>query len=306
MHKNNITIVVLLGFQGLHNFKILLFLMLLIIYGLMLLVNVIIISLVSLSKNLHSPMYFFITQVSICDILLSTYIVPNMFSIILNDGGTIYLQNCIAQFLMFADAEATECILLAVMSYDRYLAICSPFHYSTIMSAMFCLKLIIFTWLLSFVMTLSEAIATSNLTFCGNNVIDHFFCDFAPLLGLACSNAIIVHSQMFLFCIVVLICPFAAIAVSYIYIVYTIVRIPSITRRKKAFSTCSSHLTVVCLFYGALISVYVVPTEGHSIITNKVLALLYTVMTPLLNPVIYSLRNQDFKEAFRKWRHQLN
>ncbi|XP_018415322.1 PREDICTED: olfactory receptor 11A1-like [Nanorana parkeri] len=306
MHKNNITVVVLLGFQGLHDFNILLFLLLFIIYGLTLLGNMIIISLVSLSKNLHSPMYFFIAQVSIFDILLTTDIVPNMLSIIINEGGTISLQSCIAQFFLFADAEAMECLLLAVMSYDRYLAICNPFHYSALMSPMFCLKSIIFTWLLSFVMTLSDAIATCNLIFCGNNVIDHFFCDFTPLMGLACSDASIVHVQTFLFCIVVIICPFVTIVVSYICIVYTIVRIPSITGRKKAFSTCSSHLTVVCLFYGALLSVYVVPTVGHSLIINKVLALFYTVMTPLLNPVIYSLRNQDFLKAFRNRRHRFN
>ncbi|KAM5171619.1 olfactory receptor 11L1-like [Mantella aurantiaca] len=302
MYKNNITIVVLLGFQSLHNFKFLLFFLLLIIYCLTLLGNITIISLISLRKNLHSPMYYFITQVSIFDIVLTTDIVPNMFYVILNEGGTISLPSCIAQFLMFADAEATECLLLAVMSYDRYLAICNPFHYSKIMSPMFCFKSIIFTWLLSFVMTLSDAIATCDLTFCGDNVIDHFFCDFTPLLGLACSDTTIVHIQTFLFCVVVLICPFITIVVSYIYIVYTIVRIPSITGRKKAFSTCSSHLTVVCLFYGSLISVYIVPNERHSVIIGKVLALFYTVMTPLLNPVIYSLRNQDFKEAFRKCR----
>ncbi|CAI9577811.1 unnamed protein product [Staurois parvus] len=278
----------------------------LVIYPLTILWNFQIIILVFYNKNLQSPMYFFIIQVSIFDILLTTDIVPNMFYIILNDGGTISLQSCIAQFLMFANAEATECLLLAVMSYDRYLAICNPFNYSTIMSPVFCHKLVVLTWLLSLVMTFSEAITTSNLTFCRNNIVDHFFCDFTPLLGLACSDATIVHIQTFLFCIVVLICPFITIVVSYIYIVYTIVRIPSITGRKKAFSTCSAHLTVVCLFYGALISVYVAPTEGHSFNINKVLALLYTVMTPLLNPVIYSLRNQGFKLAFRKWRHQFN
>ncbi|XP_073479923.1 olfactory receptor 6J1-like [Aquarana catesbeiana] len=306
MQKNNITIIVLLGFQGLHNAKILFLLLLLVMFCLTLMGNLLIIALVSLSKNLHSPMYFFITQVSIFDLLLTTDIVPNMFPIILNDGGTITLRSCIAQFFFFVNVEAAECLLFAMMSYDRYLAICNPFHYSTLMSPMFCLKSIVFTWLLSFVMTLSDAIATWNLAFCGNNVIDHFFCDFTPVLGLACSDTTIVHIQSFVFCVVVLICPFIAVIVSYIYIVYTIVRIPSITGRKKAFSTCSSHLTVVCLFYGALISVYVVPTEGQSLIINKVLALLYTVMTPFLNPVIYSFRNQDFKEALRKWRHQFH
>lgn len=306
MYSNNITVIVLLGFQGLHNFRIPLFFFFFIIYVLALLGNIIIISLVSLSSKLHSPMYLFITQVSISDLLLTTDIVPNMFSIILNEVGTISLQSCLVQFLIFAGAEASGCLLLAVMSYDRYLAICNPLRYNTLMSSSFCLKSIVFTWLLSFVMTFSEAVTMHNLTFCGNNIIDHFFCDFTPLMGLACSNVTIVHIQTFLFCFVVLICPSITIVTSYTYIVYTVVRIPSITGRKKAFSTCSSHLMVVCLFYGALISVYIVPTKGKSLLINKVLALFYTVMTPLLNPLIYSLRNQNFQEAFKTFRHSFH
>ncbi|XP_068129345.1 olfactory receptor 11L1-like [Hyperolius riggenbachi] len=305
MQTSNITVIVLLGFPGVQqHFKNVFFFLIFIIYCLTILGNILIITLVFSSKNLQSPMYIFITQVSITDIFLSTDIIPNTFPVVLNEGGTISLQGCIAQFLFFANAEATECLLLAVMSYDRYLAICNPFHYSTIMTPLLCLKSIVFTWLLSFVMTLADAIAMCYLTFCRTNVIDHFFCDLTPLLGLACSDTSLVRILSGFFCFIVLICPFISIVVSYFYIVFTILRIPSITGRQKAFSTCSSHLTVVGLFYGALISVYVVPSQGHPFVINKIMSLSYTVMTPLLNPLVYSLRNKDFKDAFRKyWQH---
>ncbi|XP_063785651.1 olfactory receptor 11L1-like [Pseudophryne corroboree] len=301
MHKNNITYVFLIGFQGLHQFKMLLFFSMLIIYCLTICGNVLIITLVSLSRNLHSPMYIFISQVSLSDILLTTAILPNMFSIVLHEGSTMSLKSCIAQFFFFANVEAWECLLLTVMSYDRYLAICKPFLYSSTMNDMFCIKAIIFAWLLSCFMIIVNSIAMCNLTFCGANVIDHFFCDFTPLINLACSDISIVHMQTIIITVSVIIFPFIVIVVSYVYIVLTILRIPSITKRKKAFSTCSSHLTVVSIFYGTLISVYVVPPRGQLLTVNKVLSLLYTAFTPMLNPIIYTLRNKDFKEAFRKY-----
>ncbi|XP_075061747.1 olfactory receptor 11L1-like [Mixophyes fleayi] len=306
MQENNITFIVLIGFPGLHHFKIVLFLFLLIIYCLTISGNVLIITLVLLSKSLHLPMYIFITQVSLFDILLTTDILPNMFPIVLYEGNAISLKSCIAQFFFFANAEALECLILTVMSYDRYLAICKPLHYSVTVNDMFCVKSITFTWLLSFFMTLTNAVAMCNLTFCGANVIDHFFCDFTPLLNLACSDASIVHVQTVIICFSVIICPFIIIVISYVYIVFTISRIPSITGRQKAFSTCSSHLTVVSIFYGALISVYIVPPTGQLLGVNKVLSLFYTVVTPLLNPIIYTLRNKDIKEAFKKCKHKLN
>ncbi|KAM9312095.1 olfactory receptor 11L1-like [Gastrophryne carolinensis] len=289
--------VFLMGFPGLGNFTFLLYFFILVIYCLSVCGNIIIIILILLSKNLHSPMYIFISQVSILDILVTTDVVPNMLQIILNEGGTISLSGCITQFFFFANAEVSECLILMVMSYDRYLAICNPFHYSSIVNNAFCIKSLLVTWLLSSFMTLSNAIAMCNLTFCGQNIIDHFFCDFTPLVKLSCSDTSFINGQTAFICFVVIICPFIIIVISYMYIVFTIVNIPSITGRQKAFSTCSSHLTVVSLFYGTLIAVYVVPPGPF---LGKILSLFYTLTTPVLNPLIYSLRNKDFKEAFRK------
>ncbi|KAM9312289.1 olfactory receptor 11L1-like [Gastrophryne carolinensis] len=297
MQASNVTLVFLNGFPGLSYFKFLLFCLILLIYCLSLTGNVVIVVLVFLSKRLHSPMYIFISQVSVLDIFLTTDIVPIMLPIILHEGGTISLTGCIIQFFFFGNAEMCECLLLTVMSYDRCLAICNPFHYSSIVNNTFCIKSILLSWLLSSFLTLCNAIAMSNLTFCGQNVIDHFFCDLTPLVELSCSDTSIINGQTVFICIVVIIFPFIMILVSYMYIVFTIVKIPTISGRQKAFSTCSSHLTVVSLFYGALFSVYVLPPSP---ILSKVLSLLYTIMTPVLNPLIYSLRNKDFKEAFRK------
>ncbi|XP_068129394.1 olfactory receptor 11L1-like [Hyperolius riggenbachi] len=292
-----------MGFPDLHHFNFLLCFFVLIIYCMSISGNMVIIALVSISKTLHFPMYFFIVQVSILDILLTTDVVSIMFPVILYEGVLISLSGCIAQFFFFATVEGCECLLLTVMSYDRYLAICNPFHYSSIVNKLFCIKVIFLAWLLSSFMTLCNAAAMCNLSFCGPNSIDHFFCDLPPLMKLICSDASIVHGLTYFICISVIICPFIIIVISYIYIVFTIVRIPSITGRQKAFSTCSSHLTVVCLFYGALISVYVVPQTGDLLTLNKVMSLFYTLVTPVLNPLIYTLRNKDFKEAFQKCRH---
>ncbi|XP_063785649.1 olfactory receptor 11L1-like [Pseudophryne corroboree] len=300
MHKQNISYVILLGFQNLHNLNSLLFIFLLIIYWVTIIGNVLVIILVSFSNILHSPMYFFITQVSLLDILMATDILPYLLYIVLRDGGTMSLAVCISQLYVFGNTESSECFIFMVMSYDRYLAICNPLHYNTIINKAFCVKSVIVSWFLSFLMALMDAISLQSSDFCGPNVIDHFFCDFFPVLELSCSDTSLIQLQASLFGSIAVICPFTMIIVSYVYIITTILKIRSISGRQKAFSTCSSHLTVVCIFYGSLFSVYMVATKGQLLATSKALSLLYTVGTPLLNPFIYSLRNKDFKEAFKK------
>ncbi|XP_075061744.1 olfactory receptor 11L1-like [Mixophyes fleayi] len=306
MHENNVSYIFLLGFPFFHSFNSLLFLFLLIIYCVTMCSNVIIMTLVSMSNNLHSPMYFFITQVSLLDILMTTDILPNLLHIILHDSGTMSLTACISQFYVFAYSETSECLILMVMSYDRYVAICNPLRYSSIITKTFCVKSVIGSCSLSSFIILMDAIAIYKLDFCGPNAIDHFFCDFIPIIELSCSDTSFIQMQITLFCIIVVICPFTMIIVSYVYIITTILNIRSISGRQKAFSTCSSHLTVVSIFFGTLFSVYMVPTKGQLLATSKVLSLLYTVVTPLLNPFIYSLRNKDFKEAFEKLMCNLN
>ncbi|XP_075061727.1 olfactory receptor 10A7-like [Mixophyes fleayi] len=298
-YKNNITSVVLLGFPNLQDFKFPLFLLLFIIYAVTVFGNLLIVVLFLLSKDLQSPMYFFITQLSLFDIILTTDILPNLLLIVLYEGGTMSFSGCITQFYIFATTESLECLLLSVMSYDRYVAICSPLRYNSIINHTFCVKSVIMIWMVSFAMMLINAISMCTLHFCGPSVIDHFFCDFEPILLLSCTDTSIIRIQNFVTSILATIIPFIIIVMSYVYIVITILKIPSFTGRQKAFSTCSSHLIVVSTFYGTLIIVYVFPTRQLRI-TSKVLSLFYTVITPLFNPIIYTFRNKDFKKSIDK------
>ncbi|XP_075131746.1 olfactory receptor 11L1-like [Leptodactylus fuscus] len=303
MQENNQTVVnefFLLGFQSNKLSTMFLFCLLLVVYFGTICGNLLIITLVSTSKILHTPMYFFISQLSISDILLTTDIVPNMLHILLNNGGTITFIGCIVQFYFFCVSETSECLLLAVMSYDRYVAICNPLRYTSIMTWTHCLKLVTICWLLGFTIILSDNVSVSMLDFCGPNVIDHFFCDLVPLLSISCSDTFVVQLEIYLLSFPVAIIPSIIIIVSYVNIVSTILRIPSSTGRQKAFSTCSSHLIVVSIFYGTLFSVYVFPTRGQLSSISKDLSLLYTVFTPFINPIIYSLRNKDIKKAVQE------
>ncbi|XP_063785648.1 olfactory receptor 11L1-like [Pseudophryne corroboree] len=210
------------------------------------------------------------------------------------------LVACFSQFYVFANTEASECLILMVMSYDRYLAICNPLRYNSMINKGFCVKSVIVSWLLSFLLLFKNEFDAYKFDFCGPNVIDHFFCDLPPILELSCSDTSIYRIQVSLFGVIVVMFPFTMIIVSYVFIITTILSIQSISGRQKAFSTCSSHLTVVCIFFGSLFSVYMVPTNGELLAISKALSLLYTVVTPLSNPFIYSLRNKDFRIAFQK------
>ncbi|XP_069817983.1 olfactory receptor 11L1-like [Dendropsophus ebraccatus] len=287
----------LLGFQGSRNQRNVLFSLLIVVYNVTICGNLLIITLVSTSKILHTPMYFFISQLSISDILLSTNIAPNMLHILLNNGAAITHMACIAQLYFFSAFEAVQCFFLTVMSYDRYVAICNPLHYTSIMTRTHCVKLTIFCWLVGCSVTLSDTLTASSLTFCGPNIIDHFFCDLMPLLDISCSDTFIVTLDIYVMAVPVVLTPCIIIIISYIKIITTILRIPSRSGRQKTFSTCGSHLIVVCIFYCALFCVYVFPMKGKILNISKVLSLLYTVFTPLINPVIYSLRNKDIRKA---------
>ncbi|XP_075061757.1 olfactory receptor 10A7-like [Mixophyes fleayi] len=303
-NQTMVTMFIFLGFQGTQKKRIVLFILFLVIYCVTICGNLLIIALVSYNKNLHSPMYFFLTQLSMNDILLTADIVPNLLYILLNDRGNISFIGCIIQFYLFGASETSECLLLTVMSYDRYLAICNPLHYASIMNSAYCLKLAIISWVLSYSIILLDTITTSMLQFCGPNIIDHFFCDLAPLLEMSCSDTNIVQLQVYVLSAIVVIFPCIIIIASYVNILFTILRIPSNTVRQKAFSTCSSHLAVVSIFFGTLFGVYVLSTKGQSLNISKILSLIYTVVTPLLNPIIYSLRNKDIKNALHKTVHK--
>ncbi|KAM4749334.1 olfactory receptor 11L1-like [Rhinophrynus dorsalis] len=299
----------LLAFQNIHEGKFLLFFVLIVVYLAALLGNLLIITLVSTDGLLHSPMYFFLSHLSLSEIMFTTNIVPNMLHVILVEDGTISLSSCITQLYFFSSSTSAECLLLSVMSYDRFLAICSPLHYAAIMNQNLCQHLVVWCWLIGFMLSIIAAVLISKLQFCGSNTIDHFFCDLAPILKCSCSDTYILEMQDFILSFPVLILPFVFIILTYVRIIMAILRITSSNGRKKAFSTCSSHLTVVCTYYGTLIAVYMSPSTQDSFTANKVLSLLYTVVTPLLNPIIYSLRNQDIRNAMvklsKRMRYQL-
>ncbi|KAM4749258.1 olfactory receptor 6X1-like [Rhinophrynus dorsalis] len=198
-------------------------------------------------------------------------------------------------------AAVVECFLLTVMSYDRYLAICSPLHYISVMSMKLCLHLVMSSWFIGNIFCMIYIIPLYQLQFCGSNVIDHIYCDLAPLLEHSCSDTFIMEIEGIIFSIPIVVCPFMLITMTYVSIFRTILKISSTTGWQKAFSTCSSHLTVVSTYYGILIIKYTVPSRGHSLNFNKFISMLYSVVTPLFNPIIYSLRNKEIRTVLSKW-----
>ncbi|XP_075131802.1 olfactory receptor 6Q1-like [Leptodactylus fuscus] len=300
-NQSTITEFLLLGFGDLHNFKILVFNLILLTHVSALIANVLVIVLVGVTPSLHSPMYFFLSQLSFCEIMFTSNIVPTMLWLILEGGGKVSVARCIAQFYFLGVPIMAQCFLLAAMSFDRYVAICRPLHYTTIMTFTHQLLMVTFCWLLGSTLTFCVCIFLSKLIFCNLNTIDHFGCDVAPLLQLSCSSTSSVELVTAMVAFLVILSPFTFILVTYISILRTILQIPSTTGRHKAFSTCSSHLIIVCTYYGTLSSIYMFPPKDNSVNLNKGLSVLYTLVTPLFNPLIYSLRNQEIRSAISKY-----
>ncbi|XP_077118475.1 olfactory receptor 10A3-like [Ranitomeya variabilis] len=287
----------LLGFNHFQSLTPFLFTLFLIVYILTMVGNVLVVILVSISHRLKTPMYLFLRNLSICEVLFTTNIVPKMLQVLLQGGSTISFTGCMTQLYMFGATGMAECLLLTSMSYDRYLAICKPLHYSSIMNFKQHLYLVMFSWLYGLVLPVIAIGLIYSFDFCDSNALDHFFCDLAPILELSCSDTSIMEFEVFAQSIPIFIFTFIYIVGTYFKIFLAIMRIPSQIGRQKAFSTCSSHLTVVCTYYGTMIILYVTPNRRQSKTVNKTLSLLYSVVTPLLNPVIYSLRNQEIRKS---------
>ncbi|XP_040273034.1 olfactory receptor 1-like [Bufo bufo] len=299
-NQTQVTQIRLLGFRSLHKYKTLLFIGLFLTHAFILVGNLLIIFLVTTFGHLKTPMFIFLKHLSITDILGTTSIVPMMLGIIFVEEAILPLWCCVMQLYIFGIFGFVPCFHIAVMSYDRYLAICHPLRYSSIMSPDLCLQLVIESWFLVFVLASSEFIFLIQFNFCGSNYVDHFFCDFGPIVELATSDTSIFMLQDFVICTLALLFPFTFIIMTYIFIFSSIIKISSTYGRRKAFSTCSSHLTTVCAHYGTLIIVYMAPSDKSTSNTNKYRSLLYTVVTPVMNPIIYSLRNHKLRRAVQK------
>ncbi|XP_069807922.1 olfactory receptor 11L1-like [Dendropsophus ebraccatus] len=299
-NETRVTEFILLGFGNLHSFNIIFFMFFLIIFLFTVMGNFLIILLVSVTAQLQTPMYYFLSHLSFSDLVISMNTLPNILGAILLRGIRMTYLGCITQLYFFCGTTVTECFLLPVMSYDRYLAICNPLRYSSIMDLKCQICLSVWPWVLGLTLNFTVVLPISNFNFCHDNIIDHVFCDLFPLQKLSCSDTSFVELEVFLFSLPMFIVPCGFIVGTYVYIFLAIVRIPTNAGKLKAFSTCSSHLIVVGTFYGTLTAKYMVPSKGHTLLMNKIVSLLHTVFTPLFNPIIYSLRNQDIKMALKK------
>ncbi|XP_006834062.1 PREDICTED: olfactory receptor 6M1-like [Chrysochloris asiatica] len=298
-NQTTVTEFILTAFPVLQKLQIFLFVLLLFIYMLTLTGNIVVISLIWTDNRFQTPMYFFLSNLSVLDILYTTSVTPKLLSCLLVERKTISFAACITQTYFFFFLGTVEFILLAVMSFDRYVAICNPLRYTIIMNSRVCLWLVLSCWVGAFLSVLCPTIVVSRLPFCYKE-ISHFFCDIAPLLHVACIDTHFIEIINFFLSSLIILTSLMFTTVSYTYIISTILRIPSAQGRQKAFSTCASHITVVSIAYGSNIFTYVRPSQNHSLNFDKVTAVLITMVTPLLNPFIYSLRNEKVKEVLRE------
>nr|XP_005284311.3 olfactory receptor 10A7-like [Chrysemys picta bellii] len=272
------------------------------IYTISLMGNSIIILITMLDSALHTPMYFFLWNLSFLESCYISVTIPKMLVNFVSEERTISFTGCAIQMHFILSLGTAECYLLAAMAYDRYRAICSPLHYPTIMNPRACTKMATACWLCGILMPMGKVIWIFSLPYCGPNEINHFFCDIHPVLKLACGDTSSSEVFIVLISLLITVIPFLMVLVSYACILYTILKTTSSEGRHKAFSTCSSHLTVVILFYGSACAMYLRPKSSHIADVDRVAALFYTVVTPTLNPMIYSLRNQEVKAALRRLR----
>ncbi|XP_053331558.1 olfactory receptor 49-like [Spea bombifrons] len=298
-----VTEFILLGLPLSYQLQTLIFVILSVCYVVTLVGNATII-IVSLSNaQLHTPMYFFLSNLALLDISFTTAIVPKVLLNLISGNKTISFHGCLVQSYVYFLLGTTEFLLLAIMSFDRYMAICNPLRYGTIMSSKLCMKLIACSWIGGFMDTIVQTVLTFRLPFCGPNVINHYFCDVAPLLKLACAETHLIGMLDFILASFLVLGSLFFSLVSYGCIISAITKISSTAGRTKTFSTCASHLTVVFIVYGSCIFMCVRPAKSSKIDSTKIVALLNSILTPLLNPFIYSFRNKAFKDALS---HKMN
>ncbi|XP_020830101.1 olfactory receptor 8U9-like [Phascolarctos cinereus] len=295
-----VTEFILLGITDKQELKMPLFLVFFFIYGFTVVGNLGLIIIIRMDARLTTPMYFFLSHLAFVDFCYSSSITPKMLGNFLYEKNTISFNACAAQLGCFLAFMTAECLLLASMAYDRYVAICNPLLYMVLMSPKICVQLVTVPYIYSFLVALFHVILTFRLSYCGSNIINHFYCDDMPLLRLSCSDT---HSkQIWIFACagIMFISSLMIVFVSYMYIISSILKMQSAEGRRKAFSTCGSHIVAVTIFYGTLIFMYLQPSSNHSLDTDKMASVFYTVIIPMLNPLIYSLRNREVKDALKR------
>ncbi|CAD7673682.1 unnamed protein product [Nyctereutes procyonoides] len=307
MEQNNgssFTGFILLGFSERPQLELVLFVVLLIFYMFTLLGNTTIIALSHLDPLLQTPMYFFLSNLSFLDLCYTTSTVPQLLVHLRRADKSISFGGCVVQLFISLGLGSTECILLGVMAFDRFAAVCRPLHYTVIMHSRLCVLMASASWFIGFANSSLQTVLIFLVPLCGRNKIDHFFCEIPPLLNLACVDTTIYESEIFFVSVIILLIPVTLITFSYGWIVRAIFRIKSSAGQRKAFGTCGSHLTVVSLFYGTAIYAYLQPSNNYSQDQGKFISLFYTIITPMVNPVIYTLRNKDVTGAMKKvlWR----
>ncbi|XP_032955121.1 olfactory receptor 2A5 [Rhinolophus ferrumequinum] len=301
-NQTSVTEFLLLGFLLSPRTQLLLSGLFSLFYAFTLLGNGVILGLISLDSRLHTPMYFFLAHLAIVDISYASNNVPKMLANLLNKRKTISFVPCIIQTFLYMAFAHTECLILVMMSYDRYVAICHPLRYSVIMSWRVCTVLAVTSWACGSLLALVHVVLILRLPFCGPHEINHFFCEILSVLKLACADTRLNQVVIFVASVFILLGPLCLVLVSYTRILSAILRIPSGEGRRKAFSTCSSHLCVVGLFFGSAIVMYMAPKTRHPEEQQKILSLFYSLFNPMLNPLIYSLRNSEVKGALRRVR----
>ncbi|XP_008844971.1 olfactory receptor 1361-like [Nannospalax galili] len=304
MNQSQVSEFLLLGLSWQPQQQQPLFLLFLIMYLATVLGNLLIILAIGTDSRLHTPMYFFLCNLSFVDVCFSSTTVPKVLVNHIFRSQAISFSGCLTQMYFLFQLADMDNFLLAVMAYDRFVAICHPLHYTTKMTHQLCSLLVAGSWVIASLNALLHTLLMAQLSFCSNNTIPHFFCDVTPLLKLSCSDTHLNEMMILTEGAVIMVTPFVCILVSYIHIICAVLRVPSPRGRWKAFSTCGSHLAVVCLFYGTIIAVYFNPSSSHSAEKDTAATVLYTVVTPMLNPFIYSLRNRDLKGALWKVVHR--
>ncbi|XP_056656975.1 olfactory receptor 10A7 [Monodelphis domestica] len=299
-NQTRVTEFLLLGFTNNPEMQVSLFVLFLTIYTVTLMGNFLIITVTSVDPTLHTPMYFFLRNLSLLEVCFTLVMVPKMLVDLVSTKKSISFIGCGIQMYFFFFFGSSECFLLSMMAYDRYVAICNPLRYTVIMNQGLCNFMAIGSWMSGVPVSMLQTAWMMALPFCGQNAVDHFFCDGPPVLKLVSQDTTMYEMQALASTLLFIMFPFTLILVSYTHIITTILKMPSATGRQKAFSTCSSHLIVVSLFYGTASLTYLRPKSTQSPESKKMVSLSYTVITPMLNPIIYSLRNNEVKGAVRR------